>query len=289
VEIAYQPNVQSPPAIPFIRDVANLYHRNAWLFLKILLPAACFGWLIITLSWQQATDIQRQLPHGPELEHHERELLEIVFFRWFGFAVDWILYCFAFAATCVAVSKLAKDEQARADDCFGPVREKMGGFLRLTIALGLCVFGSLAAAFTFLAVIVITSHYRISALNRDQIAVLTTSVIGMFFWGVSRFGLAMPGLILNGEGVWNAFRRSWRLTAGCWSILGLLLLESVGGALLAYKAPIWILHLAYSHRLASTWMWWAASLVGFALGLLLQPHMPVGFALLYLRRSNDLP
>jgi hypothetical protein len=102
---------------------------------------------------------------------------------------------------------------------------------------------------------------------------------------VSRFGLTVPAFILERCSVKQSFFRSDELTERCWTILALLLLESVGGSYLAYVFPQWFASVAIMHGVAPSWIGWAALVLGLLLGVFLQPHLLVGFALLYVRRS----
>jgi hypothetical protein len=103
----------------------------------------------------------------------------------------------------------------------------------------------------------------------------------------SRFGLAIPALILEQCSIKKSFFRSDELTEGCWTILAILLLESVFGSLLVLQVPQWLFAAAFSHGFAPWWLSWVTLVIGVLLGVLLQPHMLVGFALLQVRRSDD--
>lgn len=276
-----------PPTLAFVRQVASVYHQNAWLFLKILLPAALFGWLVLTVSYQQAVEIQRHLPHGPEILHHQRELSEMWLFRWSGFAIDWLLYCFVFAAICVAVDKLERGKPVLAEDCFRPVRDRMASFLRLSGVLFLLVPICVIAAIDVSVALLSASPQTFRHMSRDQIYIASMLAFALPFWPASRFGLAIPGLVLGAKSVFQSLEQSWRVTRGCWAILGLLLLESMGGSYLGYMLPQWAWRIAYQHGVRSMPLWWAESAAGFVLGVLLQPHMLVGFGLLYVRRVPD--
>jgi hypothetical protein len=274
----------APAPLPFVREVASLYHRNAWLFLTMLLPAAVFGYLAVLGATERANDILRYLPHGPERMRHIPELLESAAFRVGGFLLDWLLYLFAFAGISVAVRELVAGNDAEAEECLSPVRERLGAFLGLSVSLWL-----LTALAFFLSVL-------LSALAGSRLfparpwTVPQSLLIGFvcFFPGlliVSRFGLAIPALILEKCNVKQSFFRSDELTEHCWTILALLLVESVGGSYLAYMFPQWLASVAITHGVAPWWIGWAALVLGLLLGVLLQPHLLVGFALLYIRRS----
>ncbi len=275
-----------PPALPFVREVANLYHRNAWLLLKTLLPAACFGWMVLFLCFHKADEITRYVPRGFEARFHLKEIWEAAAVRVLGLTIEWLLYCFAFAAMCVAVTKLQSGEPALVEECFEVVRRRIGPFTRAAMALGSLVALSFMFTLIVIALLVVTFSHRYAPLTRKELSVLSICVWGFFLWGVARLGLAIPILFLENVNVRSAFRRSYRLTNGCSMILALLLLESVAGSYLAYLIPQWIWRAAYMHGLASVWMSWGAVGVGVFAGVLLQPHMLVGFALLFLRRKQ---
>jgi hypothetical protein len=142
VDAGYQSlahDLSPPAAIPFMREVAGLYHRNAALLLKILLPAACFGYAVLLVLFQKADGILRSLPRGPAILQYKSELLEQAALRMCGLSLEWLLYCFAFAAMSVAVARLVAGEGVLAEDCLAPVRERIGVFLRVTAALGALV------------------------------------------------------------------------------------------------------------------------------------------------------
>jgi hypothetical protein len=85
----------SPPRLSLIRGVARLYHRNAWRFLKMLMPAALFGYAALYLCLARANEIGLALPHGLGVLEHKAERLEIAAFLFGGVVADWMFYCFA--------------------------------------------------------------------------------------------------------------------------------------------------------------------------------------------------
>ncbi len=276
----------APRSVQFVREVASLYHRNAWLFLKMLLPAAIFGYMALLLCTNRANEIGEHLPRGLAILEHKVELAEMTAYRWGGFAADWVLYCFAFAGMTVAVRKLAEGEPVEVEECFQPVRERLLPFLSLSFVLWmLTIAACLTSVFVF-------SFVRIQFLAVFRWAQHDALLLGFatMFPGllvVSRFGLALPALILEHCKVKQSFFRSDELTESCWTILALLLLESVGGSYLAFVLPQWLAGFAIAHGFVPWWMSWAALAVGLLAGILLQPHMLVGFALLHVRRADD--
>jgi hypothetical protein len=277
----------APRPLQFVREVASLYHRNAWLFLKMLLPAAIFGYMALFLCTNRANEIGEHLPRGLAILEHKVELAEMTAYRWGGFVADWIFYCFAFAGMTVAVRKLAANDPVEPEECFQPVRESLVPFLSLAVVL--CVLTMV----TCLISVFVLTFVRIQFLKVfqwvwvPQNAVLFGFVI--MFPGllvVSRFGLTLPALILENCSVKQSFFRSDELTEGCWTILALLLLESVGGSYLAFVLPQWLAGFAIAHGFVPWWISWAALAVSLLAGVLLQPHMLVGFALLHIRRAD---
>ena len=277
----------APPPLPFVREVASLYHRNAWLFLKMLLPAAIFGCCALILCTNRADEISRQLPRGLAILDHKTDVMEAAAFRYGGFLADWVFYSFALAAMTVAVRKLADGEVVEAEECFKPVRERLLSFLPLSIALWLLTFTASLLSVVLFGLL----STRSGAILQWSARYAVLGGFALMFPGlllISRFGLAIPALIVEECSVKQSFFRSDELTEGCWTILAILLLESVGGSYLAYLLPQWLAAVAYAHGFALPWLSWAAVAVGLLLGVVLQPHMLVGFALLHTRRAAGL-
>jgi hypothetical protein len=252
----------------------------------MLLPAAIFGYFAMYLCTARANEIGSTLPRGLAILEHKAELMEMSAFRFSGFVADWMLYCFAFGAMTVAVRQLADGEHAEVEKCFQRVRERLLPFLSLSLLLWVITWlacGLSLGVFTFLS-IRFPVPFRWMSYNR----LLTGFAImfpGMLI--ASRFGLAIPALILERCSIKKSFFRSDELTEGCWTILAILLLESVFGSLLVMEIPQWLFAVAFSHGFAPWWMSWVTLVIGVVLGVLLQPHLLVGFALLHVRRSDD--
>ncbi len=276
-----------PSPLAFVRDVASLYHRNAWPFLKLLLPAALFGYLAVFLSTQKADDILRYIPRG-DILNHKSEVLESDAFRIGGLLLNWLLYCFAFSGIAVAVFKLVDRERAVAEECFGPIREQLGSFFRLSLILALL----LAIAFMAAGIVGVVLYVEFLTHTKPVSILLGWTIVFLSSLAVTRFGLALPALVRERCGVGRSLGRSVELTEGCWTILALLLLESIGGSYLIYQLVIKLVNTPFVHRFAPEELRWAAVVLSLLLGVLLQPHILVGFALLYIRRlrhSRDVP
>lgn len=275
----------APAPWPFVREVASLYHRNAWLFLKMLLPAAIFGYFALYLCLSRANEIERRLPHGIQALQHKPELMEAKAFRFAGFTADWIFYCFAFAGMTVAVRKLDDGESVEAEHCFQPVRDRLLPFLSLSFMLWVLTAVACLVSMGLFTFLWIRFPDALRWVSRQR---LLLGFVGMFPGALfaSRFGLAIPALILEKCSINQSFFRSDELTYDCRTILAILMLESVGGSYIAYLFPQWLLRLAFAHSFTPVWLSWAAVAVGLLLGVLLQPHMLVGFALLHARRAD---
>jgi hypothetical protein len=216
------------------------------------------------------------------------QLLEMAAFRFGGFTADWILYCFAFAGMTIAVRKLADGDPVEVEECFQPVRERLLPFLSLSFVLwAMTMLACLISAvvLTFVRIQFLKVFHWVWVPQNGILLGFAIMFPGLLV--VSRFGLTLPALILEDCSVKESFFRSDELTEGCWTILALLLLESVGGSYLAFALPQWLAGFAITHGFAPWWMSWAAIAVGLLAGVLLQPHMLVGFALLHVLRADD--
>lgn len=274
----------APPAVAFVKDVAALYHRNLWLFWKMLLPAAVFGYFVLFLATNRATDIFNHLPHSPEqLLAHRVELLEASFLRIGGFAADWIIYSFAFAGIAVAVAELEAGRQPAVEECFTGTRERLLKFLALSLSLfAICVI-SLALWEVLVTFLLLRLDLRSLLAN----PLISMGLAFVPIWIVARFGLAIPAFVLERTSITKAFFRSDDLTDRRWKILAILLLESVGGSYVVYLLIQWLAWQAAHHGHAPAWMANLGLPLGLLIGFVLEPHMFIGFALLYVRRSSQ--
>ncbi len=244
--------------------------------------------MVLFLCFHKADEITRYVPRGFEARYYLKEIWEAAAARVLGLTIEWMLYCFAFAAMCIAVAKIQSGEPALVEECFEVVRRRIGAFTRAALALGLLVALSLMLTLLVTGVLAVTSSRRYVLPARNEWGIMGLCIWAFFLWGVARFGLAIPALFLENVNVRRALHRSYHLTHGCSMILALLLLESVAGSYVAYLIPQWVWRAAYMHGLASIWMSWVAVGVGIVAGMLLQPHMLVGFASLFLRRTRDV-
>jgi hypothetical protein len=100
---------------------------------------------------------------------------------------------------------------------------------------------------------------------------------------LSRFGLAMPAVILDDYRIAKAMFLSDELTKGKWPILAVLLFKSLVGAYIAGVAPFWLARWTLAGVSLPSWFPWLLTAVSMAAVTLVEPIMFIGFALLYLK------
>jgi hypothetical protein len=108
-----------------------------------------------------------------------------------------------------------------------------------------------------------------------------------FLLALSRFGL--PAVVLDGRRVSEALFLSDALTSGKLAILLALLFESVAGSYLAAIGPFWIAGWLLHGRIVPTWGPWVLWVVAWVGGVLLQPTLFIGLALLYVKSTQASP
>jgi hypothetical protein len=102
----------------------------------------------------------------------------------------------------------------------------------------------------------------------------------------SRFGLAVPALVLDDRSVSQAMFRSDELTEGKWITLAILLAKSLIGGYIAGMLPFWLTRWAWTYIQLP---WWLPAVGSIAAVSLVEPFMFIGFALLYVRTSASSP
>ena len=116
-------------------EVLRTYHSEFWLFFKITAPAVTITTIAIITGRNEAREILRHLPRGPELIGHQAEILEISLINFSAWIVSWIAFYFMFGATCIAVEESATGFPPSAWHSFLNLRERLGPFLRLCLLL----------------------------------------------------------------------------------------------------------------------------------------------------------
>jgi len=275
------------PAVAFLQDVLATYHAHFWLFLKFVVPAAIFGYCAVILAGGKAQDIFSSLPRGPGISEHWAEILAALFLRFGGFLVSWVIYCFAFAGTSVAVSETERGVVPSSEQALQAVRDRLLPFLRIALVLFLLLLlaGLLAGT---AGGILLGAASKFQWRPSGNIWRVTSLVIVLpFLLALSRFGLAMPAVVLDGRRVSEALFLSDALTSGKLAILLALLFESVVGSYLAAIGPFWIAGWVLHGRIVPTWGPWVLWVVAWVGGVLLQPTLLIGLALLYVKSTQS--
>jgi hypothetical protein len=276
------------PSLTVLRGTVHLYHSNMALFLKLIAPAVVFGYIAIFVSQERATEIIRHLPHGPEVQYHLIELGEIWVVRVGGWLVSWLVYCFAFAGISVAVEQVDLGKAVTAAACFMPARRRLGALLRAGVLLfgGLLLLTgiSMLASACVLIWIAPALHFQLSS---SASFALGSGFALLAFLVISRFGLAIPALVLDDCGVAKSIFVSDEMTQGRWACLAVLLVESVGGSYLASVLPFWVAFAVAGNTPVPHWVPWFLDGLAIIGAALLVPNMLIGFALLYVRSRNS--
>jgi hypothetical protein len=276
-------------AFAFLQNVLVTYHAHFWLFLKFVVPAAIFGYCAMAFLGGKAQDIVSSLPHGPERIRHSAELLAAFFLRFGGFIVSWVLYCFAFAGTCVAVSETERGVVPAPEQALQAVRDRFLPFLRISLVLFLLLILAMVLAIISGVILLGAASkfgWRLSGYGWQ----IGLSVIALpFLLALSRFGLAMPAVVLDHRGVSESLFLADTLASGKLARLLALLVESVGGSYVAAVGPFWLAGWLLHGRGLPAWGPWALWIVAWVGGVLVQPTLFIGLALLYIRSTHPLP
>jgi len=102
---------------------------------------------------------------------------------------------------------------------------------------------------------------------------------------LSRFGLAIPALVLDNYRVGQAMFRSDELTEGKWLTLAVLLSKSLIGGYVAGMLPFWLASWIQTSIVLPAWFRWVLTAASIAGVTVVEPTMFIGFVLLYLRMS----
>ncbi len=266
----------------FVAEVLRVYHDQLWLFVKLTGPAVVVGCLALMLGRNEGREIAGRLPRGVAILERRTELFEIWLANTAGYFVSWMASCFSFGAICSAVQEIKRGGVPSASDCFAQVRERIGPFVRLSLLLFvLLLIGVAAAGFLGTGVfwVLHQAHYRYGALG---IWTVTFVSFGLMLLVFSRFGLAVPALLLDNCSVSQAMFRSDELTEGKWVTLAILLAKSLIGGYIAGMLPFWLTHWAWPYFRLPSWLPAVGSIAAVSL---VEPFMFIGFALLYVRMS----
>jgi len=191
-------------------------------------------------------------------------------------------FCFSFGAICSAVGQIAAGAVPSASDCFAEVRGRVGSFLRLSTLLFSLALVAVAGAGLLDGAVFWIFHQRQANPSFFIIRVVSFLFAGLTLLVLSRFGLALPALILDNCRVSQAMFRSDELTEGKWLILAILLAKSLVGGYVAGMFPFWLAGWIWAYVQLPLRFLTVASIAGV---IVVEPFMFIGFALLYIKMT----
>jgi len=265
----------------FVEELLGVYRAHFWLFIKLVVPSVVVGYIAVQTGRNEARDIARHLPRGFSMLGHQTEILEIWLANLAGYLVSWIAFSFSFGAICSAVRQISRGLVPTVQDSFAEVRDRRGSFLQLSLLLFLLLLLLLGVALLVSTGLLWLVHQRQLHLSRFVIQAVSFGSVGLALLVLSRFGLAIPALVLDDCRVGQAVFRSDELTEGKWLVLAVLLAKSLVGGYVAGMCPFWLASFILGHASSPSWLPWtliAASIAGVAV---VEPTMFIGFALLY--------
>lgn len=266
----------------FIGEVLRVYHGQLWLFVKLTGPAVVVGYLALMLGRNEGREIARHLPHGVAILGHRTELFEIWLANTTGYFVGWMASCYSFGAISSAVRQITAGDIPSASACFVEVRERIGPFVRLSLLLFVLLLVGVAAAGLLGIGVFWVLHQVQYRPGAHAIWTVTFASFGLMLLIFSRFGLAVPALVLDNRSVSEAMFRSDELTERKWLTLAILLTKSLIGGYVAGMLPFWLARWAWAYILLP---WWVPAVGSIAAVSLVEPFLFIGFALLYISTS----
>jgi hypothetical protein len=269
----------------FVAEVLRTYHSHFWLFFKITAPAVIITTIAIISARNEVREISRHLPRGIELLAHKTEILKIGLINYSAWVLSWIVFCFVFGTTCIAVEESVAGFTASAWRSFLNLRERLVPFLRLSLLLlVLVVVTGAASVLLATGVFWVLHRWRLPPTGL-LIWVVSYGLAGLAILVVSRFFLAVPAVILDDCRVGQAMLRSDKLTQGKWLTLAALLAKSLIGGYVAAESPYWLASFVHASAPLPSWFPWILTIASMIAVTAVEPTMFVGFALLYLKMS----
>lgn len=262
------------PSVPsgvseFVEEVLRVYGSQFWFFIKLVAPAVVVGYIAVRMGLNEGREIARQLLRVPvsEIVRHRTEFIEIWLANSAGYLVSWMAFSFS----------------------FGAISHRLGPFLRLSLLLFFMILAAEGVGgLLFSGVFWTLRHGQIHP-GRFAISALTYGLGGLALLVMSRFGLAMPALLLDDYRVGQAMFRSDELTEGKWLTLAALLAKSLIGGYVVGMFPFWMASFIPADARLPPWFPWTLTTASIAGVNVVEPTMFIGFALLYLKNSAVLP
>jgi hypothetical protein len=275
----------------FVEEVIRVYRAQFWFFIRTVAPAVVLGYIAIRIGLNEGSRIATQVLRLPvsEILNHRTELVEIWLAKSAGYLVSWMAFSFSFGAICFAVDEIKTGVTPSVKGSFGAIGHRLGPFLRLSLSLFFMILVAAGVGGSLLGgVIWISRRWHVHT-SRFAIFVLTYGLVCLALLVVSRFGLAIPALLLDDYPVGQAMFRSDELTEGKWLTLAAILAKSLIGGYFAGMLPFWMASLIPADAQLPSWFPWALTTASIAGVALVEPTMFIGLALLYLKSSPVLP
>jgi hypothetical protein len=276
---AFSPSNQS--ALTFLREVSAIYTNRFWFYFRMMVPAIVFGYIAVYATSTKAYAMARHAYLvGGGLNSGEAWAATAL--KTSGYLVSWLLYSFSFAAICAAIRTDHNGGNPEFEASFTVARRKTAQ-----------IFGAASVLFiltclAFVLSILVGSLHAI--VLRDwqslpQIVSFSVMYIVMLtlLTCISRLALSVPAIVLDSLPIKRAMFLSDALTEGRNLALSLLLLESLGGAYLAFKVPFVCADLVWQLSPFSSpdWLGYVLLALGMSGSALIQPSLFIGLAHLY--------
>jgi hypothetical protein len=289
-EIPASSKVERLPALlrtpEFIHEVLRFYHRNRRIFIVLVFPAVLIGYGSVFLAHNEARAVLRDV--NMAIGGHQLYIaaLKIQAISLTGYCASWMAFSVSFAAICVATEQIQAGQVATMSESLKVTSEKAGSFLRLSLLLFALYVLAIGMA-RLLSEGLVWAEMRLRIANFHLsilLAAYAAYALGVIV--LSRFGLAIPALILDDHKVGRAMLLSDELTENKWLILSVLLFKSIVGGYVAGMLPFWLARWIPASINLPSWFPWVLSGFSIAALTLLEPVMFIGFALLYLKTSE---
>lgn len=264
----------------FVGEVLDLYQSHFWFFYKLTLPVVAVSWILFYSTSRELDAIFRQNFLGHR-HIDPATALESFSIRGIQWLASWMIFSFLFAILCFATREIDGGGSPDVSRCLSGVRERIGrlvgvSLLLLGITLGALFLAGLAQG----AVIWMASRLHVHGVPSMALWLLL-GVLALL--PVSRFGLAIPAVVLDDCGISRSMFRSDELTEGKWLILAALLAKSLIGGYVVGMSPFWLG--SFVPLPFTGWFGWVLKALSVAAVSAVEPIMFIGFALMYLRIS----
>jgi hypothetical protein len=276
----------SPRVGDFIAEVLNVFHKNFWLYFRLVVPALIIGYIAIFVAHSESREIARKIAGGVEGIAHNLEFAQIGLLNFAGFSVSWLAFCFSFAAICWATDAITIGEVPSALESFARIRGRTGPLLRLSLLLFSLLLVAEVCVMLLETGVLRALHWRYLHVSSFTIYALSFAFSGLALLVLSRFALAIPAVVLDNLTIGGAMFRSDELTEGKWASLAILLAKSLIGSYVAGMCPYCVASWLSGYIPLPVQLSWILAVGSIACVSAVEPVMFVGFALLYSKASE---